>query len=395
MTTESKSWNLEYVAFLSLAIGLGAVQFNIITCEVFLDLAGLLWLVIAIRERRWPDTPAFFLPLLIYAGITIVGAVFSVDPMSSLARCKQLLWLLIVPGTMRLARGDRAATALNIVMALGAFGAIVGVIEYALWQYGDPGYRSPGFLGHYMTFAGLIMLVLCAAVANVAFDKRPRVWPAIAIPALAAALGVTLARNAWVGAACGIAALLALRNLKLLLLLPVVIGLAVVVAPAHIQSRITSIFDRNDPTTRDRGAMLEAGVHIVEDHPILGVGINMIPVVWPQYRPPDAVDPVGVEHPTRSHLHNVPMQIAAERGLPALAVWLWFIIVALRDLIRQTRRGIWPAIAAAGVAAIVAMLTAGLAEYNFGDSEFLILFLGLITLPFAAAHAAGARKADA
>ena len=30
------------------------------------------------------------------------------------------------------------------------------------------------------------------------------------------------------------------------------------------------------------------------------------------------------------------------------------------------------------------MLAAGLFEYNFGDSEFLMLFLGLITLPFAA-----------
>ena len=31
------------------------------------------------------------------------------------------------------------------------------------------------------------------------------------------------------------------------------------------------------------------------------------------------------------HLHNVPLQIAAERGLPALALWLWFIVVLLRD----------------------------------------------------------------
>jgi hypothetical protein len=34
---------------------------------------------------------------------------------------------------------------------------------------------------------------------------------------------------------------------------------------------------------------------------------------------------------------------------------------------------------------VVAMLSAGLFEYNFGDSEFLMLFLGLVTLPFAAA----------
>jgi hypothetical protein len=36
------------------------------------------------------------------------------------------------------------------------------------------------------------------------------------------------------------------------------------------------------------------------------------------------------------------------------------------------------------LAAMAGMLAAGLFEYNFGDSEFLMLFLGLITLPFAA-----------
>jgi hypothetical protein len=35
---------------------------------------------------------------------------------------------------------------------------------------------------------------------------------------------------------------------------------------------------------------------------------------------------------------------------------------------------------------MIAMLTAGLFEYNFGDSEFQMLFLFLITLPFAAAR---------
>jgi hypothetical protein len=43
-------------------------------------------------------------------------------------------------------------------------------------------------------------------------------------------------------------------------------------------------------------------------------------------------------------------------------------------------------LAAAGLAAMVSMLAAGLFEYNFGDSEFLMLLLFLITLPFAAAR---------
>jgi hypothetical protein len=39
------------------------------------------------------------------------------------------------------------------------------------------------------------------------------------------------------------------------------------------------------------------------------------------------------------------------------------------------------------LAALASMLAAGLFEYNFGDSEFLMLFLLLVTLPFAAARA--------
>ncbi len=43
-----------------------------------------------------------------------------------------------------------------------------------------------------------------------------------------------------------------------------------------------------------------------------------------------------------------------------------------------------PVLAATALAAVASMLTAGLFEYNFGDSEFLMLFLVLVTLPFAA-----------
>jgi hypothetical protein len=45
-------------------------------------------------------------------------------------------------------------------------------------------------------------------------------------------------------------------------------------------------------------------------------------------------------------------------------------------------------LAAAALGAMVAMLAAGLFEYNFGDSEFLMLLLLIVTLPFAAARSA-------
>jgi putative inorganic carbon (HCO3(-)) transporter len=124
--------------------------------------------------------------------------------------------------------------------------------------------------------------------------------------------------------------------------------------------------------------MLEMGREIVRDHPVFGVGPEMIGRVYGQYLRPNPV------HTYNPHLHNVPVQIAAERGLPALAVWLGFIGTAIVSLAGQLRRGPARSLAGAGLGAVVAMLAAGLFEYNFGDSEFLMLFLGLITLPFAA-----------
>jgi O-antigen ligase len=84
------------------------------------------------------------------------------------------------------------------------------------------------------------------------------------------------------------------------------------------------------------------------------------------------------------HLHNVPVQIAAERGLPALAIWLAFIVVLLKDLAVRFFQNRSRVLVAAALAAVVSMLAAGMFEYNFGDSEFLMFFLILITLPFAA-----------
>jgi putative inorganic carbon (hco3(-)) transporter len=90
------------------------------------------------------------------------------------------------------------------------------------------------------------------------------------------------------------------------------------------------------------------------------------------------------ERQINPHLHNVPLQIAAERGLPALVVWIWFIVVLIRDLARKTRSSPMRSLPTAALAGVVAMLTAGMFEYNFGDSEFLMLFLLIVTLPYAA-----------
>jgi O-antigen ligase len=209
------------------------------------------------------------------------------------------------------------------------------------------------------------------------------------MPALVVALALTLGRSAWIGASVAVALLLAFKDVRLTALLPVFIAVLFAVAPGTVTNRVKSIFDVQDPTNQDRLAMVEIGARIIMDHPLTGVGPNMIPRVYANYRPDYAVNAVN------PHLHNVPLQIGAERGLPALLIWIWFIgsvAVAQFRLFRthpSTSLGAEPDVrvsAAAGLATVAAMLAAGLFEYNFGDSEFLMLFLVLATLPFAAAR---------
>jgi len=230
------------------------------------------------------------------------------------------------------------------------------------------------------------MLVMGAAVARLIYSEREWLWPAVAVPALVVALAVSQSRNAWVGTIAAVVALLSVKNWKLLVAVPVLLAVFGWLAPPSIRDRAFSSFDMTNATNADRLSMLKSGEAMIADHPILGVGLNMVSSEYrTKYKRPDAVDPPNSPGATRAHLHNVPVQLAAERGLPALAAWLWFIVVLGRDLLRQARRGPASSLAAAGLAAVAAMLVAGLFEHNFGDSEFLLLFLGLITLPFAAA----------
>ena len=153
-----------------------------------------------------------------------------------------------------------------------------------------------------------------------------------------------------------------------------------VVAPEAITERVYSMFDLQDPTNRDRVAMARIGVRMVSDHPLTGVGPDMVQELYSSYRDETAVNK------TNPHLHNVPLHIAAERGLPALGIWVWFIAVVIIQLAKTFKDPLARPLAAGGLAAIVSMLSAGMFEYNFGDSEFLMLLLVLITLPAAATN---------
>jgi O-antigen ligase len=369
-----------------LLLFVAAVEVSIAAAQILLSALVVCWAVALVRDRARPRAPVFFTALVAYAGLTLLSAAFSIDPIAGLVDSRQLLLLLIVPAVYDLARGGRAHTVADVIITVGAVSAAYGIVQYGILHFDSLGQRPRGTLGHYMTYSGTLMLVIGVAAARLVFS-RERMWAALVMPALVVALSLTLTRSAWVGASVAVGLLFILKDLRLVGLLPLVGALLFSLAPDTVTNRMLSVFDLRDPTNRDRLAMMRTGGAMVRDYPLTGVGPMMVERRYTEYRDPDAVQEIN------PHLHNVPLQIAAERGLPALAVWLAFVVVLTRGLFRLLRTQTDKVPAAAGLAAVAGMLAAGFFEYNFGDSEFLMLFLVLVTLPFAAARSDDAAAA--
>ena len=216
---------------------------------------------------------------------------------------------------------------ITVILSAGAASAAFGIFQYAILHYDihQPGPRHARSL-HDVFRAGDAGHLRRARADSV----RP---PRSALGgARHAGAGRRRRRDLHakrrVGACVAAALLLSLKDFRLLAVLPIVAALFFALAGPDLTSRFASIFDVNNPTNRDRVAMLKEGGRMIRAHPLFGVGPNMVEARYAEYRGPDAVEPVN------PHLHNVPVQIAAERGLPALAVWLWFVAV-LRDRSRS------------------------------------------------------------
>jgi O-antigen ligase len=346
----------------------------------FWSLALVAWAVLLLQKKRAFAVPGFFWPLLAYSVWTLVSSAASIDPGQSFKDSRELLGFLVIPIVLAAFPRKRGLRfPVWAIFASGALASAWAIIYFLTRAY--PGQRIKGFMGHYMTQAGLLGLFIAFGLAMIVFGrgKTRLAWAAVLAPA-GAALIMTLTRNAWLGVAAAGCLVLFLWKPKALLIAPLAAGLIYLAGPPAVKSRVQSIFDRHDPSNMARLEYARAGLKIIGEKPFFGTGPDTVDRVFqdPKY---------GLSGYARGnvHLHNNFLQIAAERGLPTLAAWLVFFVWAFLALFRRFKTGgaaIRP-LAAGGMAALAALITAGFFEYNFGDSEIALFVLLLISLPFA------------
>jgi O-antigen ligase len=248
------------------------------------------------------------------------------------------------------------------------------------------GARITGFMGHWMTFSGLMMMALMIALALVLFarERKWTPWLLAAAALISAGLLAAFTRSMWPGAALGGMYLLWFRKKWLVAAVPLLGGAVLLANPFHVRERVVSMVRPhagNVDSNEHRAVLRRVGWAMIKAHPLLGVGPEQVGPGFLDYLPQDVPRPIPREWYT-GHLHNVYLHFGAERGLPALAALLWLIGRAVFDFARALRR--LPAKSEArwilhgAVAVTLAILVSGYGELNLGDSEVLTMFLAVL-----------------
>ncbi len=383
--------------------GIVASLVSIAASSILLGAALLMWIPGAVRNRRLGlSAPPFKWALGLFLGAVLLSIVFSLDPVYSARYLTKAVKVGLLVFAWTYLTRKHVEAVFKAVMAVLACSALYGLLQYEWLLDINLLNRIRGFMSHWMTFSGQLMLgavslsaylLLCGGRSEPGRDSgegrrggwETALWIAV-LSILLLALLLTFTRNAWLGALVGLMTLSMVISRRWLVAGLVGLGLIAVAVPGQFKERLLDGFDLHDTTTQSRLELLHTGVAIIADHPWTGVGPRMVPIVAQRYRSnhkfPDWL---------YQHLHNSPLQIAAEMGIIGLAAWLALWGWLARDFWRMAKG--WRErdpfrffVCVNALCVSAAFLSAGLLEYNFGDSELLNLMIFFVIAPYVVAR---------
>ena len=248
-------------------------------------------------------------------------------------------------------------------------------------------FRASGWTRHYETYCEILQILAQLGLGLVLANCKNHGWnlraklAAVAFLLLALGVALTAMRTVLVALIIGVgvisvralkprARVLSVAGVGLLLGLLLAVGALVV-----DQTRAQHALSLQDPSSSLRVQIAKVGLSRIMRHPLLGHGMDAVHLHWQDW---------GFPGKDMLHLHSTPLQLAFDRGLPALAFWLWIMWIfwrttsqgekSLRDSSDTNRYGIL--LGATG--AVAGFFLSSLVNYNFGDGEVALVFWWLM-----------------
>jgi len=325
----------------------------------------------AIAKRRLRFSwHILYYPLALYGIVSMISALAAERHIHEWGEPTLWFKMLIFPAGIVLLREVQKlrAPAVVVHVIVGAGMACWGLIEYAFFNQRDLEHRINGPSSHVMTFSNLLLPL--ALMILLLFWHRRTWWLGAAVLVTSLALLLTFTRSVWLGWSVAVFVILMMKRTPWRVYALPALVFFVTFMPMDLFSRLWSTFDTKQYSNFDRIRMLEAGVEMIKDRPLLGVGPANVKEAYSLYRKSDA------PRSRPPHLHNNFVQLWAERGILGLAAYLLLLGLFVRECVRG-----WPSMwAEIGIAVTVGLTVAGLFEFNFGDTEVFYLMLDLFAL---------------
>ena len=244
-------------------------------------------------------------------------------------------------------------------------------------------FRASGWTRHYETYSEILQVLaqltlglIVANYKNHRLNFRAKLASA-AFALLALGIVLTAMRTVLVALAIG-ACVITVRALGTRARVLGFAGICLLLAVgafAVYQTRAQHALSLQDPSSSLRVQVARVGASRLLLHPLFGHGMDSMHVHWQEWGFP------GTE---MLHLHSTPLQLGFDRGLPALAFWLWIMWIfwrttsrgekSRRDSSDTNRYGLL--LGATG--AVAGFFASSLVNYNFGDGEVALVFWWLM-----------------
>jgi O-antigen ligase len=337
-------------------------------------LAGALALDFAGR-RSVLQFDAQSLAILLFAGCAIASFAKAVNTEEYARDALTLFQLIILWIATRYLLTDLSRLRTFAIVAVTALsvGALVGLVGFVLQR----GERAAGFSQNAAILASELLVALGFAWA---LFKESGQWRRagliLLMVLLIGTMVASLSRAVWIAFPIAFVASTALVGRLRLAFLA---GLALVIVSAVLAPLAASLRDSSDQVGSDRAHVLtlRSGIAMVEDNPLLGVGLGNYPEYYLGYS--------SDERGLAKSAHNTWLTVAAEMGLPALAVFALLHFVGLWNLWRvasiarrSERRDLLPWVGAT-IFALVALMVYGLMHSLF-VSKLLWILLAISSL---------------
>jgi energy-converting hydrogenase Eha subunit A len=244
-------------------------------------------------------------------------------------------------------------------------------------------FRASGWTRHYETFSELLQMIaqlaLGLALAHLRNHGVNKYFKSAIVATTLLALGIALTamRTVLVAFVFG-ASLIAWRSARGGAKVALTFALFFMLAFGTVvvwQTRAQNALSFADPSASLRAQVARVGFSRIILHPFFGHGMDAMKKHWNEW---------GFPGTDMIHLHSTPLQLAFDRGLPALLLWLWLMVRFGISLARAENRASDTSdtnsygILLGSLGALMGFFASSLVNYNFGDGEVALLFWWLM-----------------